>query len=407
MRPTRLAILATHPIQYQCPIWRALAEDPELCVEVIFGCNAGQGRYRDEEFGRDITWDVPLTSGFPHTFLHIDASGRPVTPTYPTARGLHRHLKSFSPDVALLNAYGGLFWLQATALLRVRGVPLLLRHEASDTAQQRTSLKGIIRDTLLRQFYRQISGFAVIGSRARDHVERLAPANVVRVASPYCVDANFFERAAAALSPQRTALRTELGIAPDQCAFIFSGKLIPKKDPLLILTALALLPPALRDRIHLIVLGDGELSDAVARAGRDLLGPRFHFPGFVNQSEISRWFVAADCLVLPSRLGAGETWGLVVNEAFHFGLPALVSTGVGCHPDLITENVTGRTFPSGDVGAFACLLAKFAEELPGAREHYRRNTRTCIAGFNVRSAAAGIKRLARDLGDPSKLLSTL
>ena len=37
------------------------------------------------------------------------------------------------------------------------------------------------------------------------------------------------------------------------------------------------------------------------------------FAGFLNQSEIPRAYVAADCIVLPSDYG--ETWGLVVNEA--------------------------------------------------------------------------------------------
>ena len=37
------------------------------------------------------------------------------------------------------------------------------------------------------------------------------------------------------------------------------------------------------------------------------------FAGFLNQTEITRAYAAADCLVLPSDYG--ETWGLAVNEA--------------------------------------------------------------------------------------------
>ena len=56
---------------------------------------------------------------------------------------------------------------------------------------------------------------------------------------------------------------------------------------------------------------------------------------------------AADVLVLPS--DAGETWGLVVNEALASGRPAVVSRAAGCAADLVVENETGRTFACGDV----------------------------------------------------------
>ena len=52
------------------------------------------------------------------------------------------------------------------------------------------------------------------------------------------------------------------------------------------------------------------------------------FAGFRNQSELPRYLAAADVLVLPS--DAGETWGLVVNEAMACGLPAIVSRAAGC-----------------------------------------------------------------------------
>ena len=60
--------------------------------------------------------------------------------------------------------------------------------------------------------------------------------------------------------------------------------------------------------------------------------PRASFTGFLNQTEVSRAYVAADCLVLPSDYS--ETWGLVVNEAMASGLPCIISDRCGCAPDL-------------------------------------------------------------------------
>jgi len=57
-------------------------------------------------------------------------------------------------------------------------------------------------------------------------------------------------------------------------------------------------------------------------------------PGFVSQSQLGPYFVAADVFVMPSLL---ETWGLVVDEAMHFGLPVVTGSMVGSHQDLIVD----------------------------------------------------------------------
>jgi len=67
-----------------------------------------------------------------------------------------------------------------------------------------------------------------------------------------------------------------------------------------------------------------------------------YFEGFRNQTELPRFYVSADALLLPS--DATETWGLVVNEGMACGLPAIVSDAVGCGPDLIVEGRTGFTY---------------------------------------------------------------
>ena len=76
-------------------------------------------------------------------------------------------------------------------------------------------------------------------------------------------------------------------------------------------------------------------------------GPTASFVGFLNQSEISRAYVAADCLVLPS--DATETWGLVVNEAMASGLPCIVSNACGCAEDLVEPIRPDLCYPVGDI----------------------------------------------------------
>ena len=64
---TRLAIVSTHPIQYNAPAFRSLASNPDLEVHVFYEWE-GPGTL-DPEFGQAVKWDVPLLDGYDHTFV--------------------------------------------------------------------------------------------------------------------------------------------------------------------------------------------------------------------------------------------------------------------------------------------------------------------------------------------------
>jgi glycosyltransferase involved in cell wall biosynthesis len=154
---------------------------------------------------------------------------------------------------------------------------------------------------------------------------------------------------------------------------------------LLLLDAIARLSE--RQKLALFMLGDGVLRPQVESRARAVLGDRAFFPGFVNQTQLGRYFRAADVFVLPSIY---ETWGLVVNEAMHFHLPAVVSSGVGCVPDLIRNRETGSVFPVGDAKELANCIQEFLDAPDRARimgasagEHIRSySTEASAAGIN-------------------------
>lgn len=392
----RLAVCATHPIQYQAPVWRRLAEMPNMSFHAFFGTDMGVRGYHDREFATRVKWDTPLVSGYPHTFLSTDPKIRRIGFWQPAATGLPKAFRTFRPDVVLLTAYAGRFHLEALWAAKQVGAKVLMRHEASDVAVTRSRLKRRVRDGLLRRLYRRVDGFAVIGREARKHLFRLGVSESRMGVAPYCVDTDFFAAEVARWNPQRDQLRSELGIGPQDVALVFSGKLIPKKDPLLIAAALRLLRPDVLERIHLLVAGDGELRGEMERAVHDVLGGRGRFFGFLNQSEIGRVYAAGDLLVLPSRAGAGETWGLVVNEAMQFGLGVLVSDGVGCAPDLVAHS-TGLLFRSGSAAAAAVALQIGVESILANPGGFSSGARRRIKDFTAARAADGLAGLARSV----------
>ena len=66
---TRLAVFATHPIQYQVPIWRALAATPWLDVVVYYFSDHSVRGGLDEGFGVPVAWDIPLLDGYKSVFI--------------------------------------------------------------------------------------------------------------------------------------------------------------------------------------------------------------------------------------------------------------------------------------------------------------------------------------------------
>src|SRR5258708_2766347 len=66
----RLGILASHPIQYHAPWFRALAK--ELDLEVFFA-HRPSAQEQGIGFGGAFQWDVDLLSGYQHRFLENKA----------------------------------------------------------------------------------------------------------------------------------------------------------------------------------------------------------------------------------------------------------------------------------------------------------------------------------------------
>src|ERR1700745_3895394 len=71
---TRLAILATPPIQYHSPWFRALAATPNVDLEVLYCHEARSSEQSEAGFGVEFNWDTPLLDGYSYRFLPNVAS---------------------------------------------------------------------------------------------------------------------------------------------------------------------------------------------------------------------------------------------------------------------------------------------------------------------------------------------
>jgi len=363
-----LAIVTTHPIQYQTPIWQALAADGRLPFEVWYLTRHGVEATRDPEFGTTFTWDIDTLSGYPYKFLDTASGATPVTPVRCRLRErLRDRMRTQGVRALWVQGWQVAAYWQAVREARAAGAEVWLRAESNDLAPL-PAWKRPLKRALLGWLFDHVDRFLYIGSANKRLYRTFGVPDSRLYPAPYAVDNERFTRQAAALRDQRLQIRREWGIADDAFCVLFCGKLIPKKRPFdLVEAARRLRSTKGIANLHLLFAGSGELeqalrsacttvfdSDSGGRREHDLAAgkkPCASFAGFLNQTEISRAYVAADCLVLPS--DHGETWGLVVNEALASGVPCLVSRACGCAEDLVAE---AMSFPVGDISQLATKL---------------------------------------------------
>jgi glycosyltransferase involved in cell wall biosynthesis len=349
MSSVRLAIVSTHPIQYYAPIFQLLARSEALRVKVFYTWSQVEGgSVTDPGFGRAITWDIPLLEGYEYGFVP-NVAKRPGTAHFWGLRNptLARDVESWKPDAVLVFGWncashlGAMRHFKGRAPVFFRGDSTLLDH----SSWWRTAARRVV----LSWVYRHIDVALAVGSNNRDYFRWCGiPAERIALA-PHAIDAKRFA-VRDEHDIQAARWRNELDIPSGARTLVYAGKLIAKKDPLLLLEAFtrAAAPG------HLVFVGEGALeSELRARAaGRTDV----HFLPFQNQQTMPAVYRLGDIFVLPSR-GPGETWGLALNEAMAARRPVIASNKVGGARDLITPDVNGWMFESGNLPQLSAVVA--------------------------------------------------
>ena len=383
----RLAYVVSHPIQYQAPLLRHLAEDGEVDVTVLFLSDLSTRSYRDPGFGHEVEWDVPLLEGYRHSFLPAWGSRGALSFWRPLTRRLGREIIRGRFDALWVHGYAHQALLRAMRLGRRRGLPVLLRGESHLESHPRGRARARLKNLVLRWLFTGVDGFLAIGSLNRSYYRHYGVPDERLFSMPYAVDNEFFRTRAAESRHGRAGLRTELGLPAGAPVILFASKLVARKRAGDLLFAFERLragwtgvPPTL------VLVGDGpQRPELEARAAG---GGVVRFAGFRNQSEMPRFYDLCDVFVLPSE---HEPWGLVVNEVMNAGRPVLVSDHVGAGADLVVDGENGFVFPTGDVAALARALESVLRDPQRKREMGRRSLDR-VAGWSFEQDRKGLLR---------------
>ncbi len=381
-----LVVVETHPVQYHAPVYRAVVQQYGVPLTVLYGSDFSVTGYTDKEFGSTFRWDSDLLSGYPSLFLSQVNSGGAASYEDVTATGLGNALHRLRPDVLLIPGYANKLYRAAIWQALGKSCSIMFRGETTDHAVRRNPVKRLVRDVSLQWFYRRCRSILYIGRNAEQHYRRLGVESDKLTFSPYCVDQTVFQTSEQDRPTLRSRARQQLSVEDSKIVILFSGKLQARKGPNLLLEAIKRLSANDRDRIVTVFLGAGPMmEDLRVFAGAE---PQVsvRFPGFQNQSALSPYYHAADVFTLPSLYS--ETWGLVVNEAMHHGVPCVVSDAVGCAADLIRPGTTGEIASTCDSASLAAALTRV---FPRAGHlETRQQCRQHVSRYTVDAAAEGI-----------------
>ena len=329
----RVAIVTSHPIQYNAPLFRYLAADERLQVKIFYTWSQSKvGLKYDPEFKRTIDWDIPLLEGYEFEFIK-NISRKPgshhfwgiITP------GLTKKIKSWQPDIVIV--YGWSFYSHLRLMQNLKGKVLVGFRGDSHLIGRQPGFKQWLKNRMLRWVYKQVDIAYYVGKHNEEYFREagLTPQQLVFV--PHAIENSRFMADAYAKDLKARQWKKELGIGEENIVFLYAGKFVARKNLFLLIQAFKKMN---LPNTRLVLAGSGILERVLkSLADND---PRIIFMGFQNQTEVPILYRLADVFVLPSTI---ETWGLAINEAMACGCAVIASELVGCAPDLVKNNENG------------------------------------------------------------------
>ena len=218
----KLAIISTHPIQYNAPWIKLLHERRKVQVKVFYTWPQSQdGNKYDAGFGRMIKWDIPLLEGYSYVFTS-------ATPK----KSLKSQVAQWSPDALLVIGwrYKGHF----ACMRHFKGkIPVLFRGDSTLTDEKK-GLRRKLRRIILSLVYKHIDFSLYVGSNNKEYFKAHGLKEHQLIPAYHAIDNDRFYRNSVEKN-ERLDLRRKLQIPPSSFVVLFAGKLEKKKNPLIVL----------------------------------------------------------------------------------------------------------------------------------------------------------------------------
>ena len=349
----KLAIVSSHPIQYNAPLFRLLANNPQIDLHVFYTWEQALGDTKyDPGFGRNITWDIPLLEGYAYTSVKNIAAD-PGTHHFKglVNPGLIRQITAWKPDAILV--FGWNFHSHLACMRHFHGrIPILFRGD-STLLNEQPGLRKIMRRIFLKWVYRYVDYALHVGLNSRNYFLAHGLRESQLVLAPHAIDNRRFMEPGQDYENRAGEWRKDLGLHTDDLVLLFAGKLENVKNPFFIVS---LAEKTKGSGWKFLLVGNGILETSLKE--RAAANPEVLLLDFQNQLLMPLVYRLGNAVILPS---ISETWGLAINEAMACGRPVLLSNKAGGAVDLIEDGHNGFMIDPADVDQCARLLTDLAK----------------------------------------------
>mgnify|MGYP000846258740 FL=1 len=337
----KLAIITTHPIQYNAPWFKLLAESDVLDLKVFYTWSQTKISVKDRVFGEEVKWDLPLLDGYNSEFVE-NVSKSPGSHHFFGIKcpELLPKIKTFKPDVILV--FGWNFETHFKVMRYFKGkIPLWFRGD-STLLDEQPGLKTFLRRIVLKTVYKYIDFALFVGAANKAYYVKHGLNEDQLLYAPHAIDNNrFTDNDTHQYEIQASKKRIDLGYKPNDIVIVFAGKFENKKQPNFLINAVISANKNRKQQIKLLLVGNGPLKNQLKR--KSLPFDFIKFLPFQNQTQMPIVYHVGDVFCLPSK-GPGETWGLAVNEAMASSKMVLVSDKSGCSADIVRQHYNGYVF---------------------------------------------------------------
>lgn len=173
------------------------------------------------------------------------------------------------------------------------------------------------------------------------------------------------------------AMRSKLGVAPDESMLVAVGRLSKEKAHVDLLAAFTRLRETNRElKCKLVIVGDGPERGALEAAARPWgINVDVIFTG--QENDVQPFYAAADVFVLPSHSEGSPN---VLLEAMAANLP-IVATDVGGVPEIVENNESAVLVPVNDPNAMAAAIARVLNDQDFARRLTTKSAELVISRY--------------------------
>lgn len=264
--------------------------------------------------------------------------------TIPNPTLLNKHLDAFSPDVILLMTEFNV-GLMGLKYAKKKKIPVISNYSTNFSTILRSYNLGLfenILNTYLRLFHNAADLTITPSEESRKVLHQLGVNEVSIFGRGINIDA---------FSPffRSEHFRTSTGFG-DRILLLYVGRLSPEKDLDLLRSSMIKLNTIHKDKIALIITGDGPMKFELEQTMPD----NVFFTGYKTGKELSEVYASCDIFAFPS---AFETFGNVILEAYASGL-CVVGVNHGGVVNLIDHGSTGFLSNPKDVNDFSYYLEK-------------------------------------------------